>query len=69
MVTRKRLCSESCHFLALAGLPYEYNQCRTSLGELSNVCAKLGLGSSKNNEILGINVLQKFTRHALWMSI
>ena len=31
----------------------------------SNVCAKLEPASSKNNEILEINVLQKFTSHAL----
>ena len=31
---------------------------------LSSVCAKLEPASSKNNEILEINVLQKFTPHS-----
>ena len=66
MVTRKQLYSESCHFLALAGIPYKYNQCHTTLGGLSSVCAKIDPASSKNNEILEINVLQKFTSHALF---
>ena len=55
MVTRKRLYSEGWHFLALAGIPYKYNQCHTTLGWLSSICAKLEPGSSKNNEILEIN--------------
>ena len=56
--------------LALAGIPYKYNQCRTTLGGLSSVCAKLEPLSSKNNEIHNrqINVLQKFTPHALWLN-
>ena len=33
---------------------------------LSSVCAKLEPASSKNSEILEINVLQKFTSHALY---
>ena len=66
MVTRKRLYSESWHFLVLAGLPYKYNQCHTTLGRLSGVCAKLEPANSKNNEMLEINVLQKFTSHALY---
>ena len=37
-----------------------------ALEGLSNVCAKLEPASSKNNEILEINVQQKFTLHALW---
>ena len=32
MVTRKRLYSENCHFLALAGIPYKYNHTYTTLG-------------------------------------
>ena len=32
----------------------------------STACAKLEPASSKNNEILEINVLQKFTSHALY---
>ena len=32
---------------------------------LSSVCAKLEPTSSQNNETLEINVLQKFTSHAL----
>ena len=34
-----------------------------TLEELSSVCTKLELASSKNNERLAINVLQKFTSH------
>ena len=52
-------------FLALAGIYYKYNQCHTTLGGLSSVCAKLEPASSKSNEILEICVLQKFTPHAL----
>ena len=33
------------------------------------ICAKLEPDSSKNNEILKINVLQKFTLHALYTGI
>ena len=66
MVTRKRLYSESCHFLALSGTPYKYNQFHTTLEGLSTVCAKLEPAGSKNDEILEINVLQKFTSHALF---
>ena len=36
-----------------------------ALEGLSSVCAKLEPASSKNNEILEINVLQKFASHAL----
>ena len=36
-----------------------------TLKELSSVCAKLEPANSKNNKILEINVLQKFTPHAL----
>ena len=32
---------------------------------LSSGCAELELAGSKNNEILAINVLQKFASHAL----
>ena len=59
MATRKRLYSKSWHFWALAGVRYEYNQCHTTLEGLSSVCVKLEPASSKNNEILEINVLQK----------
>ena len=34
-----------------------------TLEGLSSACAKLELAISKNNEILEINVLQKFTSH------
>ena len=37
-----------------------------TLKALSSVCAKSELASSKNNEILEINALQKFTPHALY---
>ena len=36
-----------------------------NLEGLSSACAKLEPASSKDNEILEINVLQKFTSHAL----
>ena len=36
-----------------------------NLEGLSSVCAKLEPASSKDNEILEISVLQKFTSHAL----
>ena len=65
MVTRKRFYSEGCQFLALAGIPYKYDQFHTTLGGLSSVCTKLEPTSSKNNEILEINVLQKVTPRAL----
>ena len=69
MVARKQLYSESFHFLALAGTPYKYNQCHTTLGGLSSVCVKSEPAGSKNKEILEINVLQKFTPHALLMQL
>ena len=65
MVTRKRLYSERGKFLTLSGVHYKYNQYQTTLGGLSSVCAKLEPTISKNKEILEINVLQKFTPHAL----
>ena len=40
-------------------------RCHITLEGLSSVCAKLEPDSSKNSEILEINVLQKFTTHAL----
>ena len=40
-------------------------RCHLTLEGLSSVCAKLDPASSKNNKILEINVLQKFTLHAL----
>ena len=43
-------------------------QCHMILEGLSSVCAKLEPASSKNNEKLEINVLQKFTSHALLLS-
>ena len=69
MVTRKRLYYESCHFLALSGIPYKYNQCHTTLEGLSSVCEKLQPASSNNNERLKINAQQKFTQYALLFSI
>ena len=66
MVTGKQLYFESCHFLALAGIPYRYNQCHTILEGLNSVCAKLEPATSKNNDILETNVLQKFNSHALF---
>ena len=40
---------------------YKYTHCHTTLGGLSSVYAELEPASSKSNEILEINVLQKFT--------
>ena len=50
-------------FLALAGIPYELPY---KFGGLISVCDKLEPAISQNNEILKINVLQKFTPHALF---
>ena len=66
MVTRKRLHSESCHFMAFASIPYKHNQYHTTLRGLCSICADLEPASSKNNEILEINAMQKFTSHALF---
>ena len=55
VVTRKRLFSESCHFWHLQAF----------LTNITSVCAKLEPASFKNNEMLKINVLQKFTPDAL----
>ena len=41
-------------------------RCHVTLEGLGSVCAKLKPVSSKNNEILEINVLHKFTSHALY---
>ena len=40
-------------------------RCHMALEGLNSVCAKLELASCKNNEMLRINVLKKFTSHAL----
>ena len=45
--------------MVLAGIPYKYNKCNTTLGGLNSVCAKSEPASSKNNEILEINFQQK----------
>ena len=37
-----------------------------TLEGMSSVCAKLTPASSKNNEILEMNALQKLTSHALY---
>ena len=36
---------------------------------LSSVCAESAPASSKNNELIEINVLQKFTSHALYWTL
>ena len=54
-------------FLVLSGIPYKYNKCHTTLGGLSHVCVKLASASCKNNEILEVNILQKFTPYALFI--
>ena len=41
-------------------------RCHMTLEWLSSVCARSEPASSKNNEILEMNVLQKFTSHALF---
>ena len=53
-------------FAMFEGMPCKHNQCHTTLGGLSSVCAKLEPSSSKTNEILEINVLQKLTPHTLF---
>ena len=64
MVTRKRLYSERCHFWHLQAYRTNITNA-TQFWEGSVVCAKLEPAGSKNNEITEINVLQKFTPHAL----
>ena len=56
------------YLLLLAGIPYKYNRCHTTLGGLGSACAKLEPASLKNNEVLKTNVLQKFTLNALFGS-
>ena len=54
------------HFSAFIKTADTFNKnkrCYMTLEGLSNVCAKLEPASSENNEILAINVLQKFTSH------
>ena len=41
-------------------------RCHMTLEGLSSVCAKLEPATSKINEIFEINILQKFTSHALF---
>ena len=59
-------------FSAFAKTTDKFNKnkrCHMTLEGLSSVCAKLETASSKNNEILEINVLQKFTSHALYVML
>ena len=44
-------------------------QYHMTLEGLGSVCAKLEPTGPKNNEILEINVLQKFTSHALFVRL
>ena len=56
------------HFLAFTKTTDTFNKnkwCHKILEGLSSVCGKLEPASSKSNKILKINVLQKFTVHAL----
>ena len=56
------------HFSAFTKTTDTFNKnkrCHKILEGLSNVCGKSEPASSKNNKILKINVLQKFTVHAL----
>ena len=46
-------------FWHLQAYLYKYDQFHTILGGLSSVCAKFEPTTSKNNEMLEINVLQK----------
>ena len=51
--------------MALVDRPYKYNQCHTTLGGLSRSMPNCNQLAPKITEILEINVLQKFTFHAL----
>ena len=56
------------HFSAITNTTDTFNKpklCHKTLEGLNSVCGKLEPASSKSNEILKINVLQKFTVHAL----
>ena len=56
------------HFSAITNTTDTFNKnklCHKILEGLNSVCGKLEPASSKSNEILKINVLQKFTVHAL----
>ena len=56
------------HFSASTKTTDTFNKnkrCHMTLEGLSSVCAISEPASSKNNEMLDINVLQKFTPHAL----
>ena len=56
------------HFLAFTKTKDTFDknkQCHKTLEGLSSVCGKLEPASSKSNEILEINVLQKFIVRAL----
>ena len=46
--------------------PIKYKQCHMNFRGLSSVWAKLELVRSENNDILEINVLEKFISHALY---
>ena len=48
------------------GIYKDNSRCHMSLEGLRSVCAKLAPTSYKNNEILEINVLQKFILHAFF---
>ena len=57
------------HFLAFTKTTETIDKkkrCHLTLGGLSSISAKLQPVSSKNNEIIEINVLQKFTPHGLY---
>ena len=59
-------------FLAFTKITDTFNKnkrCHVTLHGLNSVCAKLELASCKRNEILAISVLQKFTLHALYVTV
>ena len=53
-------------FLALADILHKNNLYSRTWGGLNIVFSKLELARSKSNEILTINVLQKFSNHVLY---
>ena len=69
MVLRKRFYSEHNIFSESQRQQthHKNRQFHMTLEGLSSVCAKLEPASSKNNELLEINVLLKYTPHALYL--
>ena len=55
----------NCVFLALADILHKKNYCSWTLGGLSSVSTKLEQARFKSNQILQINLLQKFSPYCL----